>query len=108
MLMNKLPPKLKDPMSFTIPCSIGNHYFGKALCDLGEIINLMSMSVFRKLQIGKARPMTIMLQLVDQCYAHPKECEANKYVPIILGRPFLATGRTLIYVQKRLIDHEGK
>ncbi|KAA3471225.1 hypothetical protein EPI10_016866 [Gossypium australe] len=28
------------------------------------------------------------------------ECEANKEVPIILGRPFLATGRTLIDVQK--------
>ncbi|XP_016706902.1 uncharacterized protein [Gossypium hirsutum] len=35
ILAYKLPPKLKDPGSFTIPCSIGNHYVGKALCDLG-------------------------------------------------------------------------
>ncbi|KAL4281737.1 hypothetical protein GQ457_03G019570 [Hibiscus cannabinus] len=46
MLHNRLPPKLKDPGSFTIPCAIGNHYVGKALCDLGASINLMPKSVF--------------------------------------------------------------
>ena len=55
ILQNKLPPKLKDPGSFTIPCSIGNHYFGKALCDLGASINLMPMSIFRRLGIREAR-----------------------------------------------------
>ncbi|KAA3477418.1 UPF0746 protein [Gossypium australe] len=100
MLKNKLPPKLKDPESFTISCSIGNHYIGKALCDLGASTNLMPMFVLRKLEIGKARPTTITLQLVDRSYAHPEgkiedmlvkvdkfifpadfiilECEANK------------------------------
>ncbi|KAA3487525.1 Retrovirus-related Pol polyprotein from transposon 17.6 [Gossypium australe] len=72
MLMNKLPPKLKDSGSFTIPCSIGNHYVGKALCDLGVSIGLMPMSVFRKLGIRKARTTTVMLQLADRSYAHPK------------------------------------
>ena len=33
MLTNRLPPKLKDPGSFTILCAIGPHYVGKALCD---------------------------------------------------------------------------
>ena len=32
ILLNKLPPKLKDPGSFTIPCTIGNSYFEKTLC----------------------------------------------------------------------------
>ena len=40
ILQNKLPPKLKDPDSFTIPCIIGESYFDKALCDLGASINL--------------------------------------------------------------------
>ncbi|XP_024027316.1 uncharacterized protein LOC112093341 [Morus notabilis] len=75
ILKNKLPPKLKDPCSFTIPCSIGDQYVGKALYDLGASINLMPMSIFRKLGI-------------------------DREVPIILGRPFLATGSTLIDVQK--------
>ncbi|XP_016737797.1 uncharacterized protein [Gossypium hirsutum] len=70
MLMNKLPPKLKDLGSFTIPCSIGNNYVGKALCDLGASINLMPMSIFRKLGIGKVRPITVTLQLVDRSYVH--------------------------------------
>ncbi|KAL4304197.1 hypothetical protein GQ457_10G010420 [Hibiscus cannabinus] len=51
MLQNRLPPKLKDPGSFTIPCAIGNHYVGKALCDLGASINLMPKSVFERLGI---------------------------------------------------------
>ncbi|KAL5552651.1 hypothetical protein UlMin_040052 [Ulmus minor] len=121
VLQNKLSPKLKDPGSFTIPCSIGNQYFGKALCDLGSSINLMPMSIFKKLGIGEARPTTVSLQLADRSIAHPEgkiedvlvkvdkfifpvdfivlDYEADLEVPIILGRPFLATGRTLIDVQ---------
>ncbi|KAL4323802.1 hypothetical protein GQ457_11G023210 [Hibiscus cannabinus] len=122
MLHNRLPPKLKDPGSFTIPCAIGNHYVGKALCDLGASINLMPKSVFQRLGIGKARPTTVMLQLADQSYVHPEgkiedilvrvdkfifpadfivlDCEADEHAPIILGRPFLATGRMLIDYEK--------
>ncbi|KAL5579761.1 hypothetical protein UlMin_012203 [Ulmus minor] len=122
VLQNKLPPKLKDPGSFTILCSIGNQYFGKALCDLGASINLMPMSIFKKLGIGEARPTTVSLQLADISIVHPEgkiedvlvkvdkfifsvdfivlDYEADLEVPIILGRPFLATGRTLIDVQK--------
>ncbi|KAL5550236.1 hypothetical protein UlMin_000412 [Ulmus minor] len=120
-LQSKLPPKLQDPGSFTIPCSIGGQYCGKALCDLGASINLMPMSIFKTLGIGKARPTTVSLQLADRSIAHPEgkiedvlvkvdkfifpvdfivlDYEADLEVPIILGRPFLATGRTLIDVQ---------
>ena len=48
ILPKKLPPKLKDPGSFTIPCTIENSYFEKALCDLSASINLMPLSVFRR------------------------------------------------------------
>ena len=41
ILQKKLPPKLKDPGSFTIPFAIGNAVFERALCDLGASINLM-------------------------------------------------------------------
>ncbi|XP_012435485.1 uncharacterized protein LOC105762123 [Gossypium raimondii] len=83
VLTNKLPSKLKDPESFTIPYSIGNHYLGKALCDLEASINLMPLSTFRKLGI-----------------AHLKSTTVDKEVPKILGQPFLATARTLIDVKK--------
>ncbi|XP_060959244.1 uncharacterized protein LOC115717351 [Cannabis sativa] len=121
MLKSKIPPKVKDPGSFTIPCSIGGRDVGRALCDLGASINLMPMSIFKKLGIGEARPTTVTLQLADRSMAHPEgkiedvlvqvdkfifpadfiilDYEADRDVPIILGRPFLATGRTLIDVQ---------
>ena len=47
----------------TIPCSIGNSIFEKALCDLHASINLMSSSTFKKLSLGEANPTTITLQL---------------------------------------------
>lgn len=113
---------MTDPGSFTIPCFIGNSYCGKTLCDLGASINLMPMSVFRQLGVGEVRPTTVTLQLADRSLAHLDgkiedvlvrvdkfifpadfivlDYEADREVPIILGRPFLATGRTLIDVQK--------
>ncbi|XP_052878831.1 uncharacterized protein LOC128285367 [Gossypium arboreum] len=121
-LQDKLPPKLKDPGCFTIPCNIGAVYCGKARCDFGASINLMPISIFKKLGIGEVRPTMVTLQLADRSLAHPErkienifvrvdkfifltdfvilDFEADKEVPIILGRPFLATGRTLIDVQK--------
>ena len=73
VLQNKLPPKLQDLGSFTILCSIGNQYFGKALCDLGASINFMPMSIFKKLGIGEARPTTVSLQLAYISITHPEE-----------------------------------
>ena len=43
ILQKKLPPKLKDSGSFTIPCTIGNTRFGKAMWDLGATINVIDM-----------------------------------------------------------------
>ncbi|KAL5561746.1 hypothetical protein UlMin_031493 [Ulmus minor] len=72
LLQTKIPPKLKDLGSVTIPCSIGNTYCGRALCDLGASINLMPMSVFKQLGIGNARPTIVTLQLADRSFAHPE------------------------------------
>lgn len=52
VLLKKLSPKKPDPGSFTISCTIGNSHFDKVLIDLGARINLMSFSVFRKLEKG--------------------------------------------------------
>ena len=72
ILLNKLPPKLKDPGSFTIPCTIGNSYFEKALCDLGASINLMPLSVFRTLGLGEPKPTSVSLQLADRSIKYPR------------------------------------
>ena len=133
IIQKKLPHKLKDPGSFTIPCTIGNAVFERALCDLGASINLMPLSIFRRLGLGEGKPTTVTLQLVDRSLKHPREIiedvlvkvdkfifpanfivldmEEDKEIPIILGVPFLATGRALIDVQKgelRLRVHDEK
>ncbi|XP_073033763.1 uncharacterized protein [Primulina eburnea] len=122
ILQNKLPPKAKDPGSFSIPCTIGTSFFGKVLCDLGASINLMPYSCFEKLGIGEVKPTTISLQLADRSIKYPRgvvedvlvkvdkfifpvdfvvlDMEDDREIPLILGRPFLATRKALIDVHK--------
>nr|XP_009599631.1 uncharacterized protein LOC104095251 [Nicotiana tomentosiformis] len=112
------PEKLSDPGSFTIPCTRGSYAFAKALCHLGASINLMPLSIYKKLGIGRARPTSMLLQLADRTVKIPSgilddvlvhvgkfvfpadfiilDCKVDDEIPIILGRPFLATGRALI------------
>ncbi|KAK8559944.1 hypothetical protein V6N12_012755 [Hibiscus sabdariffa] len=72
LMHNKIPAKKTDPGSFTIKCSIGHNYSTKALCDPGASINLMPKSVFQKLNIGEAKPTTVMLQLADHSFVQPE------------------------------------
>ncbi|XP_062103685.1 uncharacterized protein LOC133814784 [Humulus lupulus] len=72
ILQKKLPPKFKDSGSFTIPCTIGNVVFEKALCDLGEGVNLNPLSIYKKLKLGEARPTTASLQMADRSVKHPR------------------------------------
>ena len=122
MLQSKIPQKMNDRGSFTISFSIGTKYSGKVFCDLGAIINLMPLSVFKQFGVGECRLTTVTLQLADRSHAYPKgkiknvfvkvdkfifpvdfivlDFDVDKEVSIILGKPFLATGKTLIDVQK--------
>ncbi|CAL1413188.1 unnamed protein product [Linum trigynum] len=132
VIQNKLPEKRDDPGSFTIPCVIGGTEFNKSLCDLGAGINLMPYSVYKKLGLGDVlKPTRITLQLADRSVKIPKgvvenvlvkvgkfilptdfvilEMEDDRGVPLILGRPFLATGDALIDVGRgKLTFRVGK
>ena len=121
ILRRNFPQKLKDPKSFTIPYEIGNSPFVKALCDLGAIINLMPLAVFKRLGLGEVKPSTICLQLADRLITYHwgviedvlvkvgkfifpadfvvLDMEEDLKVPLILGRPFLATREAFIDVQ---------
>ena len=41
VIQRRMPQKMQGPGSFTIPCAIRNHEFGRALCDSGASINLI-------------------------------------------------------------------
>ena len=61
VLQQKLPPKLKDPGSLTLPCTIGKVSFDRCLCDLGSIINLMPLSIFKQLDLPDPKPTYMTL-----------------------------------------------
>ena len=57
VLLRKLPPKLKDPGSFTIPCRIGDQLFERVLLDLGAGVNLLPYTVYEMLSWGSFNPL---------------------------------------------------
>ncbi|XP_070010792.1 uncharacterized protein [Nicotiana sylvestris] len=120
-IVHSMAPKLEDLGTFTIPYTIGNADFAKALCDLGASINLMPYSMFKTLGIGKLRPTSMRLRMADctmkrhldiiddvlvrvDKFILPADfvilhCEVDYEVPIILGRPFLSTRKALVDVE---------
>ena len=117
----KLPEKIRDPSSFTIPYAIGEHTFKKALCELGAIINLMPLFMAKKLNLGEPTPTTLSLHIANRSLTYLQgiiehvlvkvdkfisqvdfvviDIEEDKKAPLVLGRPFLATKRALIDVE---------
>nr|GEV04279.1 reverse transcriptase domain-containing protein [Tanacetum cinerariifolium] len=95
MLLNKLLEKLGDPGKFLIPCDFPGIGVCHALADLGASINLMPLSIWKKLSLPELTPTQMTLELADRSIAHFK---ADPRVPLIIGRSFLRTGRTSIDV----------
>ena len=112
---------MQDLDSFTIPCTIGNSDMGKALCDSRASINLVPLSVVKRLSLGELIPTAMTLQMADRTLAQLEgiledvlikvgkfifpvdfvviDIEEDKQVPLLLGRPFLAIGAALIDVK---------
>ena len=128
IIQNKMPPKLKDPGSFSIPCVIGNHIIDKALCDLGASVSLIPMSICKRLNLGELKPTRMSLQLADRSIKYPvgiledvplrigqlyiptdfvvMDISEDSHTPIILGRPFLATVGAIIDVKRGKLTFE--
>ncbi|XP_038685758.1 uncharacterized protein LOC119985539 [Tripterygium wilfordii] len=122
IVQQKLLMKHKDQWSFTIPCTIGSTLIEQALCDLGASINLMPLSIAKHIGLNEISPTTMSLIMADQSIKYPRgivedvlvkvdklvfpvdfvflDMEEDSNIPIILGRPFLLTGHTLIDVEK--------
>ncbi|GJV50126.1 reverse transcriptase domain-containing protein [Tanacetum coccineum] len=120
VLLKKLPEKLGDPGKFLIPCDFPRMDECLTLADLGANINLMPLSVWKKLSLPELTPTCMTLELADRSISRPigvaedlsvkvgkfhfpanfvvVDFDANPRVPLILGRSFLKTGRALIDV----------
>ncbi|GKE73430.1 hypothetical protein Tco_1535471, partial [Tanacetum coccineum] len=98
VILNKLPKKLGDPGKFLIPCDFPGMDECIALADLGASINILLLSVWKKLSLSKLTPTCMTLELEDRSITQPIDFDADPRVPLILGRSFLKTGRALIDV----------
>ncbi|GJX92658.1 reverse transcriptase domain-containing protein [Tanacetum coccineum] len=65
VILNKLPEKLGDPDKFLIPCDFPGMDDCLALADLGASINLMPLSVWKKLSLLELTPTCITLELAE-------------------------------------------
>ncbi|KAL4286891.1 hypothetical protein AHAS_Ahas19G0131500 [Arachis hypogaea] len=122
IIQSNLPRKIPDPGSFQISCTIGSTTFEKALCDLGVSINLIPLSVMKKLKIKEVQLTRIAIQMADKSLKHAHGIVENILVKvekfflpvdfmildmgedentsIILEKSFLATRRVLIDVEE--------
>nr|GEW70539.1 reverse transcriptase domain-containing protein [Tanacetum cinerariifolium] len=120
MLLKNLPEKLGDPDKFLIPYDFLRIDVCHALADLGASINLMPLSIWKKLSLPELTPTRMTLELADRSINRPKgfaedifvkvekfhfptdfvvvDFEADPRVPLILGSSFLRTGHALIDV----------
>nr|GFC19073.1 reverse transcriptase domain-containing protein [Tanacetum cinerariifolium] len=110
VLLKKLPEKLGDPGRFLIPCDFQGLDSCMALADLEASINLMPLSVWKKLSLPDLTPTHMTLELATRSFVYPAgivedvfvqvgkftfpadfvvvDYDVDPRVPLILGRPF--------------------
>nr|GEX08147.1 hypothetical protein [Tanacetum cinerariifolium] len=115
----------KDPGSFNIPYDIGQLQVTNALADIGASISLMPYTMYEKLGMGEPKAIRMSLELADRSIQYPRGINENarikvdkvvllidfvilympedSRVPIILGKPFLATARAMIDIFNKKI-----
>nr|GEV63893.1 hypothetical protein [Tanacetum cinerariifolium] len=120
VLLKKLLKKLRVPGKFLISCDFLELEKCMALADLGASINLMPLSVWKKLMLHELVPTRMTLELANRSIAYPADIAKDVFVqvgkftfsadfvvvnydvdprvPLILGRPFLRTTRALVDV----------
>nr|GEZ98139.1 DNA-directed DNA polymerase [Tanacetum cinerariifolium] len=132
LVLKKLLEKLGDPGRFLIPCDFSEFDNCLALADLGASINLMSLSIWRKLKLPTLNDTKMVLELADRTISKPTgvaktifvkvgkfyfpadfvvlDFIADPRVPLILGRPFLSTAHALIdvYEGEIILRHDDQ
>nr|GFB66795.1 reverse transcriptase domain-containing protein [Tanacetum cinerariifolium] len=120
VVLKKLPEKLGDQGRFLIPCDFTGLDNCLALADLGASINLMPLSIWKKLRLPTPNDTKMVLELADRTISKPTGVAENVFVkvgklyfpadfvnldfvadprvPLILGRPFLSTAHALVDV----------
>nr|GEZ68624.1 reverse transcriptase domain-containing protein [Tanacetum cinerariifolium] len=125
VVLKKLLEKLGDPGRLLIPCDFSEFDNCLAISDLGASINLMPLSIWKKLRLPTLNDKKMVLELADRTISKPTGVAENVFVkvgkfcfpadfvvldfvadprvPLILGRPFLSTAHAIINVYEREI-----
>ncbi|GKC39747.1 reverse transcriptase domain-containing protein [Tanacetum coccineum] len=126
VILKKFPEKLRDPDRFLIPCDFPEMDECFALANLGASINLMPLSIWKKLNLPDLTKTRMILELFDRTISTPTgiaedvflkvvtfffpadfvvvDYIADPRVSLILRRPFLRTARDLIDVHGEQIN----
>nr|GEY36744.1 reverse transcriptase domain-containing protein [Tanacetum cinerariifolium] len=110
--------------------AVGNFVQGNPLANLGASINLMPLSIWKKLRLPTLNDTKMVLELADRTISKPTGVAENVFmkvrkfyfpanfvvldfiadprVPLILGRPFLSTAHDIIdvYEGEIILRHE--
>nr|GEX35539.1 reverse transcriptase domain-containing protein [Tanacetum cinerariifolium] len=124
--------KLGDPGRFLIPCDFSEFENCLALADLGVSINLIPLSIWKKLRLPTLNDTKMVLELADRTISKPTGVAENVFVKVdkfyfpadfvvlnfvadprvllILGRPFLSTAHALIdvYEGEIILRHDDQ
>nr|GEV58619.1 hypothetical protein [Tanacetum cinerariifolium] len=125
IVLKKLLEKLGDPGRFLIPCNFSEFDNCLSLADLGASINLMPLSIWKKLKLPTLNDTKMVLELADRTISKPIGVAENVFVkvgkfyfpadfvvldliadprvPLILERPFLSIAHAIINVHEREI-----
>nr|GEZ79949.1 reverse transcriptase domain-containing protein [Tanacetum cinerariifolium] len=125
VVLKKLPVKLGDTGRFLIPCDFSEFDNCLALADLGASINLIPLSIWKKLRLPTLNDTKMVLELADRTISKPTGVAENVFVkvgkfyfpadfvvldfvddprvPLILGRPLLSTAYAIINIFEREI-----
>nr|GFC74967.1 reverse transcriptase domain-containing protein [Tanacetum cinerariifolium] len=82
LVLKKLPEKLGDPGRFLIPCDFTGLDNCLALADLGASINLMPLSIWKKLRLPTLNDMKMVLELADRTISKPTGVAENVFVKV--------------------------
>ncbi|GJS63470.1 MAK10-like protein [Tanacetum coccineum] len=117
-VQREVPAKMKDPRLFTLPCRLGDSKPFDTLADIGSCVNIISLYLFKKHNIGLLEETDHIFGLADGTKSYPvgivKDVEVHTgklkllndfYVidmkkdpetPLLVGRGFLATANAVI------------
>ncbi|GKB67969.1 reverse transcriptase domain-containing protein, partial [Tanacetum coccineum] len=123
VILKKLPEKLGDPDKFLITCDFPEIVECLALADLGASINLMPLSIWKKLTLPEHTPTRMILQLADRSTTSPSGIAKDVFVKVgkfyfladfvvvdyvVDPRVPLILGRLFLWMEHALIDVYGE